>query len=130
MLLVKTKLAPSAINGIGLFAAEFIAAGTIIWRYNPVVDSKLTAAQIEQLPAPSQAQISKYSYREIRSGLYVLCGDDARFFNHANEPNCIDLVNEAKGDVTLAGRDIAEDEELTCNYTTFDLDLIEGKYAL
>lgn len=94
MLLVKTKLEKSHIHGIGLFAAEFIAEGTRIWELHPAVDIKLSGEQIAQLPVSCQAQMQRYTYREKMSGLYVLCGDDARFFNHSAEPNCIDLDNE------------------------------------
>lgn len=130
MLLVKTRLAASAIHGIGLFAAEFIREGTVVWQSHPAFDIRLTADQISGLPAPCREQIQKYSYREKHTGLYVLCGDDARFFNHSVRPNCIDVYSGEDGDLTLAARDIEEGEELTCDYALFDLDLVEGKYAV
>lgn len=63
-----------------------------------------------------------------RTGLYVLCGDDARFFNHSEDPNCFDFYSDEEQDLTAARRDIRTGEELTCDYALFDLDLIEGKY--
>ncbi|MCA1638956.1 MAG: SET domain-containing protein-lysine N-methyltransferase [Acidobacteria bacterium] len=72
----------------------------------------------------------KYTYREIHSGLYVLCGDDARFFNHCAKPNCLDFYHNAQQDLTVASRNINAGEELTCNYALFDLDLVEGRYIL
>ena len=130
MLLVKTRLAASAIHGVGLFAAEFIREGAVVWESHPAVDVRLTEGQISGLAGPCREQIRKYSYREKRTGLYVLCGDDARFFNHSDRPNCIDLCGGEVGDITVAARDIAEGEELTCDYALFDLDLVEGKYAV
>ena len=130
MLLVKTRLGMSDIHGVGLFAAEFIRAGATVWRLNPALDIRLTGEQILGLPEPCRDQIQKYSYREKHSGLYVLCGDDARFFNHSMEPNCQDVYNGEGEDVTLAGRDIEYGEELTCDYAAFDLDLVEGKYSV
>jgi SET domain-containing protein len=129
LLLVKTKLAPSNIDGIGLFACEKIDAGTVIWRCDPSIDIRLTAEQLEQLAAASREQICKYTYREQDTGMYVLCGDDARFFNHSDTPNCLDVCACQNG-VTIAARDIAEGEELTCDYTLFDQDLLDGKYHL
>jgi len=130
MLLVKTRLGISCIDGIGLFADEFISKDTIIWRFHKFIDMRLTDEQIEQLAAPSREQARKYSYREKHSRLYVLCGDDARFLNHSDEPNCFDFYHSEEQDLTVACRDIHKDEELTCNYALFDLDLAEGKYTI
>lgn len=129
MLLVKTKLDKSVIHGIGLFAAEFIPKGTRIWEMHPAIDIKLTYEEIAQLPLSCREQMHRYTYREKMSGLYVLCGDDARFFNHSAEPNCIDQENDFGG-ITVARRDIEAGEELTCDYALFDLDMIEGKYQI
>jgi len=120
----------SGIHGLGLFAAEFIGEGRVVWESHPAVDIRLTAEQIAGLPDPCREQIRKYSYRERHTGLYVLCGDDARFFNHSPRPNCVDVFTAEGGDLTLAARDIEEGEEMTCDYALFDLDLVEGKYAI
>lgn len=130
MLLVKTKLGLSRIQGIGLFADQFIAEKTIIWQFNPVIDLRLSCEQIAHLAEAARAQIQKYSYREKHTGLYVLCGDDARFFNHAAEPNCFDVCDGGEQDLTIAHRDICAGEELTCDYALFDMDLVEGKYRI
>lgn len=130
MLLVKTKLGTSHIHGIGLFADEFIPKGTIIWKFNPIIDISLCESQIEKLAEPSREQIKKYTYRSMLSRCYVLCGDDARFFNHSNEPNCFDVCESEEQDLTIARRDINAGEELTCDYALFDLDLAEGKYQI
>jgi hypothetical protein len=119
----------SLVHGIGLFAAEFIPEGTVIWRFHPAVDIMLTLEQIASLSPPCREQIERYSYRERCSGKYVLCGDDARFFNHAAVPNCIDLDGDGE-DITVSRRDIPYGEELTCDYALFDLDLVEGKYRI
>jgi SET domain-containing protein len=113
-----------------LFAAEFIPENTTIWRFDSRVDLRLSEEQISGLSAACCEQIRKYSYREIHSGLYVLCGDDARFFNHSRTPNCLDFYHDEQQDLTIARRDIAAGEELTCDYALFDLDLVEGKYSL
>src|SRR3954467_11256326 len=130
MLLVRTRLDKSLIHGIGLFADQFIPQGTVIWEFHPVVDIKLTQEQIAALPEPCQEQVRRYTYREKESRLYVLCGDDARFLNHSDSHNCIDIFNAEEGDLTVANRDIYPGEELTCDYALFDLDLVEGKYRI
>jgi uncharacterized protein len=126
MLLVKTYLDRSGIHGIGLFAVEPIRKGTVLWRLDPRIDVQLTPDEIEQLALPAREQIRKYTYRDQVLGRYVLCGDDARFFNHAEDPNCIDIP-DARGGTTVAKRDIAAGEELTCDYAAFDADHDAGK---
>jgi SET domain-containing protein len=130
MLLVKTKLNASEIHGIGLFADDFIRKDTIVWKFHPLIDLIITREQIAELAAEAREQIKKYSYRDIHSGLYVLCGDDARFFNHSENPNCLDTYEfpDREG-VTFACRDIAPGEELTCDYGLFDLDFDARLYA-
>lgn len=130
MLLVRTRLSQSRIHGIGLFADEPITKDTIIWRFDPRIDIRISPEQLEALSWPAQEQMRRYSYREKHSGLYVLCGDDARFFNHSDTPNCIDLYDGVDADITIALRDIEPGEELTCDYSMFDLDLIEGRYQI
>jgi hypothetical protein len=114
---------------MGLFAAEYIAEGTIIWRLDPAIDLRLTQAHLDLLAPACREQIERYTYREKCSGLYVLCGDDARFFNHSPEPNCTDIETE-DGGITVTRRAIESGEELTCDYRLFDQDLIEGKYRV
>ena len=130
MLLVRTRLNLSAIHGVGLFADEFIPNGAVIWRFNPLIDIRFPEEAFETLSPCAREQVQKYSYREIGSRLYVLCGDDSRFFNHSANPNCVDRCGGPDGDVTVARADIRPGEELTCDYSLFDLDLIEGKYSI
>jgi SET domain-containing protein len=119
MLLVKTYLDRSDIHGIGLFAGQRIAKGTVVWRWSPTIDVLLTPEQVAALPPFSREQIEKYTYVDRVLGKLVLCGDDARFFNHADEPNCHDYPDE-QGGTTVAARDIEIGEELTSDYASFD----------
>ncbi len=119
MLLVKTYLDRSRIHGIGLFAAEPIPKGTLVWRLHPEIDTQLSEEVIASLAPPAREQILKYTYRDVVLGTYVLCGDDARFMNHDVNPNCRD-VPDREGGTTTAARDIAAGEELTCDYASFD----------
>jgi hypothetical protein len=119
MLLVKTFLAPSRIHGIGLFAAQRIPRGTVVWRLHPAIDLELADSELDGLAEPAREQIRKYTYVDLVSRTRVLCGDDARFFNHDDHPNCHDLP-DAEGGKTVAARDISEGEELTSDYASFD----------
>ena len=82
MLLVKTFLAQSLIDGFGLFAGEHIHAGTVIWNFDPRVDIVLEATQIEKLSPAFKEYCEKYGYLDARVRKYVICGDDSRFVNH------------------------------------------------
>lgn len=117
MLTVKTKLKQSPISGIGLFADEPIKKGQPVWVFNPMIDILLTEDEMNQLSLPSKEQFLNYAYLDITIGKYLLCGDDARFFNHSDEPNCFD--SNTNPDITVASKDIAIGEEITCNYKTF-----------
>lgn len=128
MLLVHTMIAPSKINGIGLFADQFIPRGTLIWRYTEGFDIKVDKAELEKLSEPAKKQFLKYSYFSRRSDKYVLCFDDARFYNHSESPNVLDTDGD-QGDegIDVAARDIYPGEELTCNYRAFDVECANMK---
>jgi SET domain-containing protein len=116
MFKVPTYLAPSPIHGTGVYTAVPIPAGTIIWEFDPPVDWEIHPEGMRSIPEPFQSRLRHFSYLDER-GVYVLCGDNARFMNHSAAPNCDD-----SGVATVAARDIAEGEELTCDYRSFDLE--------
>jgi SET domain-containing protein len=121
MLMVKTRLKPSDIAGIGLFADEDIPKGTITWRFMPGYDTLLTDEAIDKLPEPARSNLRDHAYRDAASGLYVLCIDNARFMNHADEPNTAGVHTAGAIDgYDIATRDISKGEELTCDYRLFD----------
>jgi uncharacterized protein len=115
MLLVPTFLAPSPIHGIGLFATEPIAEGCPVWRLDEPFDRAVDEVALVRLDVVAQLQVQRYAYVDPLRRARVLCGDDARFFNHADDPNCRDDP-ASDGTVTVAVRDIASGEELTWDY--------------
>lgn len=120
MLLVKTEVRLSPIHGLGVFAAEFIPDGTVTWRYLDGFDQRLPESILSILSHPAKEQFLKYSYVDPTTGLYELCADDARFFNHSENPNTAGVPTGEDADI--ATRDINVGEELTCDYRTFDRD--------
>ncbi|MEK7209585.1 MAG: SET domain-containing protein-lysine N-methyltransferase [Patescibacteria group bacterium] len=125
MLLVKTKVGPSKIHGLGLFADQFIAKGMAIWKFKKSFDLKYTEAELGQLSEPAREQFLHYcySYRDETGHYYVICADDYRFLNHSVKPNItnIDVAGEEEG-VDIALTDIQVGEELTCDCREFDED--------
>jgi SET domain-containing protein len=121
MLMVKTRLGQSPIEGTGLFAAEPIKAGTVTWRFVPGFDQLFSQEQIAALPGVAREAIEIYTYVHEASGLYIYCLDNARFMNHADDPNTAGIHADAAIEgYDVATRDIVEGEELTCDYRVFD----------
>ena len=115
MLMVKTKLGPSKISGMGLFADQFILKGTLVWKFQEGFDLLLAEEEVEKLSEPAKEQFYNYAYLDKKHGKYLLCSDDGRFFNHSDTHNCDERID----DLTTAVRDIEEGEELTVNYRDF-----------
>lgn len=115
MLLVPTYAAASSIQGVGLFAAAPIARGTLIWRFEPVFDRIIPQADFDTLPPVARAFVERYGYvtPQIPGG-WVVSLDNTRFINHSPAPN----TDNTQPD-TFAARDIAQDEEITCDYGEF-----------
>lgn len=115
MLKVATYLDVSAVHGIGIFAGENIAAGTVIWEFNPHVDLKYSPVEWEKLKksvtTQSFAALERYSYKE--NDHYWLCLDNAQFMNHCDDS--YNVINESAC-LMRARWDIKPGEELLCNY--------------
>lgn len=121
MLLIKTKIGPSSIHGIGLFADEFIKKDTVVWRFNPTFDMRFDEAQLNTLPEVARKQFLNYAYLNPRMQKYVLCFDDCRFINHSDNPTCLEVPSGGPEEgLDIAARDIEKGEELTCDYGSFD----------
>ena len=115
MLTVKTYLAPSAVHGIGLYAAEAIPARQVLWRHNPHIDPVYTSDDFlrmcMQLDTTTLQHLLNASYR--RGGRYFYITDNARFINHSDDQYNIVFLDD---DTEVSTRDIAPGEELLENY--------------
>ena len=122
MLVVKTYIAASAIEGVGVFAAEPIANGAVIWRSDPTFDMLIPIATYRSALAHVKHLLERYAYPSPdRPGFLVYETDNGRFMNHSPTPNT-DFSGFGCG---TAKTEIAVDEELTCDYDQF----YEGFYA-
>lgn len=120
MLLVRTTVAPSTLHGLGVFAAEPIAKGAVVWSFTPGFDLERDPADVEALPEVLRDRLLHYGYVDKHLGMYVLCCDDARFLNHSEEPSLVSDRSASRHGVDRAARDIAVGEELTVNYDDFE----------
>jgi len=117
MLMVSTYLAPSAIEGLGVFAGEFIERGRLVWSLNPLFDIFIRKSEIEGLPQHMQDFIARYSWTYLEMpGVVCLESDYGKFMNHSLTPNT-DFSVFDKG---YALTDIAQGNEITCNYHECD----------
>lgn len=115
MLLIKTKLKSSSIEGLGVFAEEFVPTGTKIGEWDDNLDRTIPINYVLSLNPTIQNTLFKYAYKEGK--YYKLNTDNMRFFNHSNNPN---TKQEMTSD--WATKDIQIGEEITCNYFSFDED--------
>ena len=113
MLLVNTYLDKSTIHGLGVFAAEFIAKGTKIWRFVEGFDRVYSPKQFSKLPKAARDFIRFHGYRV--DGEILLTVDHDRHINHSDDPNTI-----LKSGYAIACRDIAKGVEITNDYREFD----------
>lgn len=117
MMTVPTYVGPSAIEGVGIFAAVPIPAGSTVWQLSESLDLLLSDDQLAALPELQRDFIARYGYPHMtRPGLTVLEFDNGRFMNHDPQPNT-DFTSPELG---WAIRDIAAGEEITCDYHEFD----------
>jgi hypothetical protein len=116
MMMVQTELRPSPIHGLGVFLLEPVKAGGLLWRFDARIDRVYSADEIASLPAHVQAYLHTYSTFHEATGLYVLCGDNGRFFNHSATPSTVS--NAISFGEDHAARDLAIGDELTSDYRT------------
>lgn len=115
MFLIRTIVAPSAIHGVGVFAAEDVAAGRVIWEYADGIDLAIPLARVAEFPDAFRAYLETYAYiPKDMPGRYVLSCDHAKFLNHSEDPN-----TALEPFRTLSRRAIARGEEITCDYRAF-----------
>jgi len=116
MMMVKTELRPSAIHGLGVFLKEPVPKGGLVWRFDSRIDRVYAPAEVASLPAHVQGFIETYCTWHEGAGVWVLCGDNGRYFNHSDDPSTVsDGISFGEDH---AVRDLAIGEELTSDYRT------------
>ncbi|MFM1816355.1 MAG: hypothetical protein RLZ98_3050 [Pseudomonadota bacterium] len=117
MMTVKTTIRNSTIEGVGVFAAERIPAGTIIWLLDERFDLRFNKDDVANFPHEVREYLARYGYPHMETpSIIVLEMDNGRFMNHDLNPN----TNFTQPDRGWAIRDIDVGEEITCNYSEFD----------
>jgi uncharacterized protein len=116
MLLIRTYVAQSAIEGVGVFAADLVPKGANIWRLDPDFDRVISTANYDAAPPQLRELLDRYAYPSPdRPGFLVYEVDNGRFMNHSDDPN----TDFSQYGGATATRDIAAGEEITCDYGEF-----------
>lgn len=120
VLLIQTRVQPSAIHGLGLFAVEFVPRGAAVWRFQPGFDQAFDADSFPGLPENVRRHLHWFAYFDAATRNWILSGDHACFMNHSQTPNTGAGPDATPPVTTVALRDIRAGEELTCDYFAFD----------
>jgi SET domain-containing protein len=123
----KLEVRTTAIHGRGLFATDLIKKGEVIWNF--VMDKRYTFS-LEQINSWDPVTRDRFLWYAIQTDedKYVgqvkeeeLMEDWANFQNHSCDPNCW-----FSSDTELVARyDILPDEEVTFDYCTSDVTLLD-----
>jgi uncharacterized protein len=111
LLLVEHYVDRSQIDGLGVFSTHTIEKGTLIWRYDPIVDRKIPWNEFLKLSHSAQQWITHHAEFIPSKNLFVLAADGDLFMNHSFDPNLF-----SDDDDGYAKRNIAIGEEITCDY--------------
>lgn len=117
MMLIQTYLDKSTVHGIGVFSAEDVKTGEVIWQFTPGIDVEFSEALLSTLPEIMQRYLMRYSYPHTENpGFLVLEADNARFMNHSEDTANTDFSAPYIG---KAIKPIRAGDELLCNYAGF-----------
>jgi len=121
-MLVRCYLAPSSIEGLGVFCRDDIERGQNVWRHDPLLDVRYPVSLLDRVEPHVREFLERYSYPDWNDpDSIVLESDEGRFMNHADDPN-LDFSDQVHG---LARWDIPAGTELTCHYSTFTIGAIQ-----
>lgn len=119
MIHIKYKLDTSPFHGIGLFAAEDIPKGKVIYTPSPLLDVNLTQEQFDSLDEKEREEVQWWGFFDEPSQKWHVDFDVSHFINHSYDATV--TQDPAHADAFLvAVRDIKSGEELTQNYLEFE----------
>lgn len=124
MYLVKIMVQKSDIEGQGVFAAENIKKGSMIWKFDSEHDKSLPSSEFETLSADALEKLLRVAYYSSSSDSWIYPPEDdpARFTNHSERNNISAVRDTSISDEVffVANRDISKGEEIMNNYKEFD----------
>ena len=131
MYVKRVAVKKSNIDGRGVFAAEDIANGEIVWIFEPLYDKSLSLADYDLLGQSERDEVHHSGYLSPVTNTWIVppANDPACYTNHSDRNNMtarydIDVSPEP---IFIANRTISKGEELTNNYYEFDQVLKDTK---
>ncbi len=116
MVLFDYEIAPSNINGLGVFTKEKIKKGTVVFKSSKTLDLELTKEEFNKLSIEEQKEFIHYGYLDKISNTYKLDFDTSlRFLNYSEHGN-IYQDKDHKETYLVAKKDIEIGEEVTFDY--------------
>lgn len=85
MIHIQYELLPSPLHGVGVFAAQNIFAGDVIYTPNPLLDVNISADEFNSLSPNEQKEIQYFGYFHEPSQKWHVAFDVIRFLNHGGE---------------------------------------------
>jgi len=101
--------------GLGVYATKPIPKGTLIWT-QCAFDRIFTPDEVKALPSTHQKLMGHYAYESVHGNL-IMCWDAGRYVNHSCNPAMLPVDTGLE----IAIRDIAQGEEITCDYSEINL---------
>lgn len=118
MMLCRCYLAPSSIEGLGVYSHDPIRAGDAVWKFDQRVDQLISRTSLDEMDARTREFLEHYGYdMPTHPDFIALDADEGRFMNHSETPNC----DFTAADLGYALVDIPAGTELTCDYREFTL---------
>ena len=116
MLMVEHFLKEVPGKGMGLFAAQDIKKGNLVWKWDEILSKKFSDREVKALPKVAKDFMEKYAIVE-KEGHWLIDIDNSRFFNHSSTPNIVWENGSVDG---YAAYDIKAGDEITIDYTKLD----------
>lgn len=124
MYITKIAVGKSDINGHGVFSKEFVKKGSVVWKYEPSHDIRITKQEFDNLSEAEKQELYHIAYLSPWTNLWVYPpkGDPAVYTNHSKANNLTVVFDDcfSPEPFFIANRDINIDEEITNNYLEFD----------
>ena len=119
MIHIKYTLDKSQLHGIGLFTAEDLKKGQLVYTSSPLLDVNITQEQFDSLSPREKEEIRWWGFEVPGEGTWHVDFDVTKFINHSYDPT-ITQDTDHKDAYLITTRDIKAGEELTQNYLEFE----------
>lgn len=113
------KISVSDLHGVGLFAAEDIKEGEVVYTASPLLDLNITQEQFDGLDEREKAEIKYWGYWDELAEKWHVDFDMSKFINHSFQATLTQNIDYETA-YLVATRDIRRGEELTQNYLEFE----------